>query len=868
MFKQIRISHFLFAIFVIFVLIAGGCQSTPSPSTTQPPTTVAPTTAVPVTPGPITGTITGTVTNSLTNAPVAGVTVATDPVIQGVTITSAANGSFSATLPVGSYALSFKKTNFKPLTQPVSIVSGQTTKNIALAPAAPVVVSLGTPLTAAPGASLSLKAAIDSLDGSTVVSYSWAQTGGTKAILSDNTTDTVKIALANAAAYKAQLISSLAQEDRYQVQPINPHAVSATEVVSLRLTVTTSSGKYSAVQTVTSDLPYAVTTGIEDVPVAVPVLLHAKKQNSYRWTLAGPSGSKAVIDGASEQNPAFTPDVPGKYTLTEATGNGTVTLYAGTWEGAITSQDAAGKPISAGCVVCHNDKIAPDQFKDWSKTGHAAIFTKNINTSTHYSEDCLACHSVGYDKKANNLGIDEQPDYAAFVASGMLSKASPNNWSNMFAKFPRTAQLANIQCENCHGPNKDTGLHGNGKIDASRVSISADVCGSCHGEPLRHGRFQQWEESGHSNFELAIDDATVEARGATAGHCGRCHTGQGFLAWTAQGDLTKQIQGKNGNATVDELKAMGLTKDSVQPQTCAVCHDPHAEGASSGEPNTATVRIMNNTPMLPSGFDAKNVGKGAICITCHNTRNGLHNDDAPPANYTAPHTPSQADILMGQNAYLVPVGQRSPHSFLTDTCVTCHMEATPPPAEFSFEGGGTNHAFNATGEICATCHSNTFEGDAFKSGTLDRIKVLGAKMGTYMVSKMPASATLLDYTPHTANGKNYDMKSDKIILDKTNIASMEPVEPHGQEGFLVKLKNAISVTYSPANEASHTVSVKELQVQLGDVTTDGKTPVIASSDTLVKAAWNYFLVSGDGSGGIHNPAYVNSIISASITALK
>ncbi len=68
---------------------------------------------------------------------------------------------------------------------------------------------------------------------------------------------------------------------------------------------------------------------------------------------------------------------------------------------------------------------------------------------------------------------------------------------------------------------------------------------------------------------------------------------------------------------------MGLTRDTVQPQTCAVCHDPHAEGASSGEPNTGTVRITDNTPMLPAGFAAKNVGRGAICITCHNTRNGL-----------------------------------------------------------------------------------------------------------------------------------------------------------------------------------------------------------------------------------------------------
>ena len=188
------------------------------------------------------------------------------------------------------------------------------------------------------------------------------------------------------------------------------------------------------------------------------------------------------------------------------------------------------------------------------------------------------------------------------------------------------------------------------------------------------------------NYDLALEEATVEGRGATAGHCGRCHSAQGFLAWIEQGDLTKQIQGANGNATVAELTALGLTTDTVHPQTCATCHDPHAQGTTSGEPNTATVRIQDNTPLLPAGFAALGVGRGAICITCHNTRNGLHNDDVGlPTNYSAPHTPAQGDVLMGQNAYFVAIGDRSPHSFIADTCTTCHMELTPPPAEFSFE---------------------------------------------------------------------------------------------------------------------------------------------------------------------------------------
>ncbi len=70
--------------------------------------------------------------------------------------------------------------------------------------------------------------------------------------------------------------------------------------------------------------------------------------------------------------------------------------------------------------------------------------------------------------------------------------------------------------------------------EAARVSFSADVCGPCHGEPLRHGRYQEWRESGHGDFETAIGEGLgTGGVGANAG-CGGCHTGQGFPLFVAQ----------------------------------------------------------------------------------------------------------------------------------------------------------------------------------------------------------------------------------------------------------------------------------------------------------------------------------------------
>ncbi len=64
---------------------------------------------------------------------------------------------------------------------------------------------------------------------------------------------------------------------------------------------------------------------------------------------------------------------------------------------------------------------------------------------------------------------------------------------------------------------------------------------------------------------------------------------------------------------------------------------------------------------------------------------------------------------MGQNFYLVDVGQRANHSLtanVQDTCVTCHMEKTPPPPDLAYNLGGTNHTFYASPDICQNCHTN------------------------------------------------------------------------------------------------------------------------------------------------------------------
>ena len=186
---------------------------------------------------------------------------------------------------------------------------------------------------------------------------------------------------------------------------------------------------------------------------------------------------------------------------------------------------------------------------------------------------------------------------------------------------------------------------------ASRVRLAAEVCGSCHGEPARHGRFQQWLLSNHADYELARE------RGLN-GNCGRCHSGNGFVAWSKLDfDPAQQV-----TVTWDA--------DTVVPQTCAACHNPHDTGTTSGSDETnAKVRVNGftggtcgndercDTYELLAGFTATNVGKGATCMTCHNSRADVPRNDATWASLStsqktgSPHHGVQADLIMGQNQY-------------------------------------------------------------------------------------------------------------------------------------------------------------------------------------------------------------------------
>jgi hypothetical protein len=843
------------------------------------------------------GRLAGTVTNALTGGGIAGLSVALVPAVPGIAIVTDANGGFSSQLPTGPYSVSFAYSNFQSQTEdPVFVVAGVTSMvDVALDPDAPVVVSAGVSGGAVPGGVLAGTASFDVLDDSTLISIAWSQTAGAAAIIDDADPLNASITLPSLMGFKQELILVLSEppisaedlppnvplppgefpaglQNRWQVVGASPLALEEAGHIALQVTVVTDSGTYTEDVEIHADLPWKPSAGILNVPIDTALILHGKDHvdeapadginditllpATYDWAASGPGGA-VTLDDATLQNPGFTPNSSGLYTVTvtdttQLPGTDVITLeiYAGTFRGIIVGEDANGRPVSDGlCTGCHSG-FAPDKFTPWAETGHAEIFTNNLNTSSYYNPGCFSCHLVGYDPDADNGGADEASDFAAFLSSGLLGSPASDNWSNVLANYPDTAQLANIQCENCHGPQMGGGHAGDrfGDPYQPRVSLSSDVCATCHGEPLRHARFQQWQLSAHANYEVAIDEGD-------SGSCSRCHTANGFLTWLPILLDDDPLTDPTANITVT------WTADEVHPQTCATCHDPHAAGTTTGVDTDARVRISGNTPPLIAGFQAIGVGRGAICMTCHNSRRGLRNESIYPGlslsdRTRAPHGSAQSDVLMGQNAYFVTVGTRGKHaSAVEDTCVNCHMEKTPPPALLSYNLGGTNHTFFASPEICSSCHGPEFDAVGVQTQIDWTLDFLQAQIESAMIDLINAQI---------AQGYEIDLDGDLMgeIVVEFGLDEDEDVEFGESRG-----RQALTFTLAD------TSVVGPVRVNSIDVI-DPSGPTIVNelyglaADELIKAGWNWALIHNDGSHGVHNPSYAFGVLDSAILELN
>ncbi len=520
---------------------------------------------------------------------------------------------------------------------------------------------------------------------------------------------------------------------------------------------------------------------------------------AYDWTLTGPAGSTADLDTATIQSPKFVPDVEGVYnvtaTVTDADGTSDpaeLTIYAGSYVGVGTIDSKTADYATGQCgYACHSDKVAL-----WETTEHADAFEVKLDTYWDGSTYCLKCHTVGgftSDTTTSNGGF---LDVMASDGWTMPDTAVAGNWDSMAVNFPDVVQMANIQCESCHGP----GSGHKGQTGDSRISTNIEENGCAHCHEGGH-QYDGWTNSEHGNNNN-------EFRMYTFGSCVECHTGAGYI--------NKMDEDYNGN-----LKGGTIVG-------CATCHDPHVEEANNLHQLRGFEDVVLNDAAATT-ITTEDAGNGAMCMNCHKA----HNDpisDVKSRSHVGPHHAPHADMLYGVNGieFGVEVKSSIVHISVDNTCAGCHMVAP------------------------RSTRSSTYVADVqgdFKDATLtsDQVSELTANAyGHSMYNTFTDDdGNTFDNMSPCATCHPSDGSFDEISMFKKDHDGDGTVE-----GFQLEIQGMMH-----ALEVRIIASV-DGAVDMDDVEDAEKTMPM----NVLMALYNWAMIEEDKSWGVHNPQYTLTLL--------
>ena len=111
--------------------------------------------------------------------------------------------------------------------------------------------------------------------------------------------------------------------------------------------------------------------------------------------------------------------------------------------------------------------------------------------------------------------------------------------------------------------------------------------------------------------------------------------------------------------------------------------------------------------------------------------------------------------------------------------------------------------------------------------------------------------------------------ASNLVLDvvANPVTSVGIEEIHGQIGFVLNFAQPITVPFVDATGApAPSKSMTRFGVQMGALKDNQATPaaLYTLSGNMVRAGWNYFLIEGDQSKGLHNPSFVNAVLNATV----
>jgi hypothetical protein len=260
---------------------------------------------------------------------------------------------------------------------------------------------------------------------------------------------------------------------------------------------------------------------------------------------------------------------------------------------------------------------------------------------------------------------------------------------NSFLVFLGFALLFSLSsCEGDEGPIGPAGPTGSTGPQGPAGVNGAENCMDCHSNSqLITAKMFQWEHSAHAIGGHYDRNAT---------NCAVCHTSQGYLERIAANAETTSA------AIQDPL-----------PLNCYTCHKIHQ---SYSQDDWALTKSDPVTFWL--GGETADVGKGNLCISCHQARKPSPALPDPATGGTititssryGPHHGAQGMMFTGSAGYELNFGtpyENSVHTTLIqDACVTCHMAT----AVGTQSGGHTFNVASESGAIntagCVACHAD------------------------------------------------------------------------------------------------------------------------------------------------------------------
>ncbi len=426
---------------------------------------------------------------------------------------------------------------------------------------------------------------------------------------------------------------------------------------------------------------------------------------SPTWTLTAPAGSAAVLDSAAGKfMNSFKADVGGQYIVTSTVGSQSAsdTVWASTYVG-------VGADAQAGCF-CHPTAAAIKT--SWAASVHGTMFKRGVTGYLEvergagaYANGCIKCHTTGFDTLAanNNFGFQVKgttgwyntwyQGLPFFGGDYWITTGDTSKWNMLNAS---QKMVANVGCEQCHGPVGDHKLTGD-KMKVGKT-LSGDVCNQCHNGSSRHSLGTYYNTSIHA----ALPNGTPPTGHATGATCSPCHTGKSFIYYAEH------------NQDTTGLAAAWNSSYPGTPISCQVCHDPHGS-SNPKQLRTMTLKgdSLRNGYILPANL---RTSPGHLCGNCHSSRYSINvriKANQPPyfgfSSRFYPHYNMQTDMLYGANGSQTDssfVGINT-HSGLEGGCVTCHMQgrvrSNNTLANHSFSMTDTTYGFRAV-TVCKNCH--------------------------------------------------------------------------------------------------------------------------------------------------------------------